>query len=701
MIISMLALLAIAATASAQNKINGHEYVDLGLPSGTLWATCNVGAEKPEDYGLYFAWGETKGYTGDTSDGRLFNWDNYKWGKKDALTNYTDSDGKIELYAADDAATANWGEGWRMPTLEEIYELLENTTSEWMELNGVSGRLFTAENGNSIFLPASGYRSGGSLGNVGSLGYYWSSLLYGSNPARAFNLYFLSDEAGRSDGSRCFGLSVRPVISKEDVVQNGIAINETNFPDANFRSFVSGTTIDTDKDGYLSDEEIVAVTSMNVSGKSIENLKGIEYFTAITELDCSHNKLTTLTIPLSLPKLTRVFCGDNQLTSLDVRNADALTTLSCFKNRLTSLNVLNNPNLTTLFCYSNKLTELDLSKNTKLTLLYCYGNQIGVGPMQALVNSLPTVASGKGKFFVIDTKNSDELNKISSEQVFIANGKNWNVYDNNGGSAVLYPGYDGFGIAINETNFPDANFRSYVSGTAIDKDKDGYLSDAEISKVTEIDVRNKSIENLKGIEFFTAVTKLHCLNNQLTSLNLSANTKLIYLSCVNNQLKSLDLSGCTALQTLYCYNNQLTALEVKKNTALTTLSCYGNQIKGDKMQALVNSLPTVTSGDFVVVNLKNSDEQNDITKAQVAIAKGKNWTVYDNNGGSGVVYDGVIAIDATNFPDEKFRNWVLAQEYGKDGYLTDAEIAAVTEINIYGKSVKNLKGIEYFTALTK
>ncbi|MBR6016482.1 MAG: hypothetical protein IK067_05060, partial [Prevotella sp.] len=117
----LLALVAIVTTAQAQNTINGHEYVDLGLPSGTLWATCNVGAETPEDYGLYFAWGETVGYTGDTSDGRLFDWANYKWcdGSNTTLTKYCNNsekgkdgftDDKTVLDPEDDAATANWGE---------------------------------------------------------------------------------------------------------------------------------------------------------------------------------------------------------------------------------------------------------------------------------------------------------------------------------------------------------------------------------------------------------------------------------------------------------------------------------------------------------------------------------------------------------------------------------------------------------------
>ena len=155
-----------------------NEWVDLGLPSGTLWATCNVGASAPVQYGDYFAWGETapKDYYG---------WSTYKWcnGRESTLTKYCfDSsygyngftDGKTELDPEDDAAYVNWGPSWRMPTFEQLYELYEKCTSVWTTQNGVNGRLFTGPNGNTLFLPAAGYRCIESLYQVGSCGYYWS-----------------------------------------------------------------------------------------------------------------------------------------------------------------------------------------------------------------------------------------------------------------------------------------------------------------------------------------------------------------------------------------------------------------------------------------------------------------------------------------------------------------------------------------------
>ena len=204
------------------------EAVDLNLPSGTKWANMNVGAEKPEDYGLYFAWGETVGYTSDTSDGHSFEWANYKWcndGIGTTVTKYCPTsetdywggsgtpDNLLRLEYADDAACVIWGGNWRMPTRGEIEELISETNSEWTTVNGVEGMKFTSKtNGNSIFLPAAGDRHDSDFGNGGVEGSYWSSSLYESGPYYAYGLYFGMVTAYRSNCTRgTVGRSVRPV----------------------------------------------------------------------------------------------------------------------------------------------------------------------------------------------------------------------------------------------------------------------------------------------------------------------------------------------------------------------------------------------------------------------------------------------------------------------------------------------------------
>ena len=194
-----------------------HEYVNLGLPSGLLWATCNVGAETPEEYGDYFAWGETQ--PKDT-----YNLSTYQYcnGSFNTLTKYCNNssygyngftDDLTTLLPEDDAAAANWGNGWRMPTKEEFEELYNNTTVTWTQQNGVNGRLFTADNGNSLFLPAAGCRNGSGLYDAGSYGYYWSGSLFTDYPGSAWSFYFYSGNYYVSYDDRNDGQSVRAVRS--------------------------------------------------------------------------------------------------------------------------------------------------------------------------------------------------------------------------------------------------------------------------------------------------------------------------------------------------------------------------------------------------------------------------------------------------------------------------------------------------------
>ena len=182
------------------------------------WATCNIGATTPEDYGNYYAWGETKPQS-------TYNWSTYKWcnGSSSTFTKYNTSssfgtvDNKTVLDLADDAARANWGGSWRMPTDGEWAELLDECTWEWK--NGykgtTAGYLVTSKiNGNSIFLPAVGYRGYDYLDDASNDGYYWSSSLNTDHPNGAWDVGFYSDDVGRNDGSRYFGLSVRPVLGE-------------------------------------------------------------------------------------------------------------------------------------------------------------------------------------------------------------------------------------------------------------------------------------------------------------------------------------------------------------------------------------------------------------------------------------------------------------------------------------------------------
>ena len=287
-------------------------------------------------------------------------------------------------------------------------------------------------------------------------------------------------------------------------------------------------------------------------------------------------------------------------------------------------------------------------------------------------------------------------------------------------------------IEINEDNFPDENFRNYLLEQ--DYGADGVITETEIEGITDINVYNKNISSLKGIEHFTALTYLQCDwnkltaldvssnteltlldcdGNQLTTLDVSKNTTLTKLSCYSNQLTALDVSNNTALTSLGCYTNQLTALDVSNNTALTRLDCagnqltaldvsnnkalgvlgcnrnqltaldvsnnkaltrldcYNNQIKGEAMDALVNSLPETPDG-WLYVYSEDPDvnDGNIITKPQVAAAKAKGWTSY---------YYGL--------DDEKGWSW---QEY--EGMDDTAASIALPEIEDGTAEVYTLQG---------
>jgi hypothetical protein len=199
----------------SQGTLNGHEWVNLGLPSGTCWATCNVGASSQESYGNYYAWGEV-------SPKAIYDWNYYRYcnGSANTLTKYCNSptygsngftDNLTVLEACDDVATANWGEGWRMPTSTEMQELFENCTRTWTAY----GLLFVGPNGNSILLPVAGHRYEFELYQVDTNGGYWTSSVGEYAPYAIFGS-FSSNGLYIYDAYRSWGFSVRAVCNPQE-----------------------------------------------------------------------------------------------------------------------------------------------------------------------------------------------------------------------------------------------------------------------------------------------------------------------------------------------------------------------------------------------------------------------------------------------------------------------------------------------------
>ncbi len=279
-------------------------------------------------------------------------------------------------------------------------------------------------------------------------------------------------------------------------------------------------------------------------------------------------------------KVTVLNCKNNQLTSLDVSNNTLLTFLDCSSNQLTSLDVSNKTELMFLGCYRNQLSFLDVSNNTALTELYCFDNQLTS----------------------IDVSNNTALtelhcnnNQLTSLEV-----------SNNKKLEELYC-------------------------------FDNQLTSLDVSNNKELEFLwcyNNPLTTL-NVSSNTALMELRCNNNQLTSLDVSNNKELMWLSCFENQLTTLDVSNNKELWFLSCGDNQLTSLDVSKNTLLEFLLCFNNKISGDKMTALVNSLPDYNDkvvGKFWVIAKESDTEQNVINAAQAAVATGKNWIVQDSDG---------------------------------------------------------------------
>lgn len=279
-----------------------------------------------------------------------------------------------------------------------------------------------------------------------------------------------------------------------------------------------------------------------------------------------------------------------------------------------------------------------------LSSLYIYQNSIKGEAMDALIEALPVIKEDNDSWDAGSLRvmyNSGEQNEMTAAQVAAAKAKGWIAKEYNGS---YWDTYDpSTNVVINETNFPDENFRSYLLSQTYGAD--GMLTANEASKVTSMDVTNKGIKSLKGIEYFTAMKYLYCSRNQ---------------------------------------------------------------IKGTAMDELIECLPSNTSSYsyyMYVYNNQNVDEQNVMTTTQVAAAKAKGWIPRYNAGREGWKdYAGTepeveVEINETNFPDANFRSFLLSQSYGSDGVITTSEFKNITYVDVSGRTISNLKGLEYFTSL--
>ena len=501
--------------------------------------------------------------------------------------------------------------------------------------------------------------------------------LYGNETIlEPYGAYYSNGTVYDSSGNKVYN---QDVYVSDDYVA---IINATNFPDANFRNYLLGLY----HRYYITQTDVNNCTTMNVSGKSISNLQGIKYFTALKELRCYNNPMTSLDVS-GLTALTYLDCAPTdsytgtKLTSLNVSGCTNLETLYCSSNNISSLSVSDftnlknldcsyNTSLTTLNCYRNNLTTLNVAGCYALKELLCFENanlaaitglihctaityldceDCAITSLTAVKNmgNIATLLARNNKLTSLEVTNKSKLKTLRVS----GNTTLTDLQCNNNDLTTL--NVTGC-TALKELRcYENANLAS-ISGLA------------DCRAITILRCSNCALTDLPGLNTMTNLQMLYANDNQLTSITLTykANlsgvtlqnnpqlttadiynnsrlssinirdcTALTRLICYSNALNTLIVEGNTAMTSLYCYDNQLSKLNVEGCTALNALHCYKNKISGSGMTTLVNSLPTRTAsnrGHLYV--MYNTDENNSITPAQITTAQNKHWGVWQYYG---------------------------------------------------------------------
>ena len=363
-------------------------------------------------------------------------------------------------------------------------------------------------------------------------------------------------------------VSQQPVtIDNGGIPESGnIDINETNFPDKEFRDWIKANITGADDD-VLTPDEISNITSIDVNNKSeIKNLRGIEHFTALEELECSSTGITTLDVSKN-KQLTKLYCGDIGITTLDVSNNKQLTDLYCGDIGITTLDVSKNEQLTELNCYNTGITTLDVSNNKQLTELYC--NNTSITTLDVSKNKqLTKLDCGETGITTLDVSKNEQL-------------------------TTLYCYYTGI--------------------TTLDVSKNEQL--------TKLDCFNTGITTL-DVSKNKQLTELHCNNTSITTLDVSKNEQLTELDCYNTGITTLDISKNKQLTLLDCSNTGTMTLDISKNEQLTYLDCTNTPLGFLKLGSLNVSndfyVPSSTTASLTVASASF-----DITQAFAGIDTAK------------------------------------------------------------------------------
>ncbi|BDS12016.1 T9SS type A sorting domain-containing protein [Aureispira anguillae] len=379
-------------------------------------------------------------------------------------------------------------------------------------------------------------------------------------------------------------------------------------PDANFKAeLLANTSINTNGDTEIQLTEAQAFSgAINVDGKNITDLTGIETFVLLENLSCNNNQLIALDLSTNTA-LRTLYCYNNQLTTLDVSGNATLMWLWCNNNQLTTLDVSTNTGLTNLYCQRNQLTALDVTLNTSLTRLQCSNNQLMTLDVSQNTN-LTHLHGSNNQLSILDISNNLALTTL--------------------------------GVSGNQLATLDVSLNTLLTSL-----------DCSANQLTVLDV----ITN-------TLLTYLSCFNNQLSVLDVSNNTALTGLMCSDNQLMALDVSMNAALVTFWCSNNQLTALDVSNNLGLSSLICSGNQLSALDFSLNV-ALTTLwcDNNQLISLNVQNGTNTNitsfvarsnpNLLCIQVddPVYSTTNWTNINNTTSYGTSCNTLLAVNALDF----------------------------------------------------
>ncbi|KQO34299.1 hypothetical protein ASF10_00840 [Flavobacterium sp. Leaf82] len=439
--------------------------------------------------------------------------------------------------------------------------------------------------------------------------------------------------------------------------------------------------------------------------------------TALFYLNCYYNKLTALDISM-LTELTDLACSDSKLSKLDVSKNTKLKSLLCEKMTFTTLDISNNTALKELYCGNGKLTTLNVSKNKALTILQCFNNQLSDLNIKNGTNTLLTTVN-----FI----QNPDLICIQVDDVTYSN-KNWSsakdITANYSTNCNTY------------TLIPDSNFENKLISLGIDTGvSDGKVLTSSINKLTFLNVSGAKISSLEGIDGFSALTNLICSGNQLTSLDLSNNyalqildssnnrltelytsksNNLVALTCENNLLSTLDIINNTALDLLDFSGNQLSSIDLSQHKALSQLFCASNQLtKLDLSKNILLKDLNCSSNQLISLNLKNGNNTN-LHSFNIHLENNPNLSCIqvDNKTYSDTNWLNFKDVTATYNEDCDYYTLIAEPNFeqklidlgidtdGLNGRITTANISTITSLDLSNSNIKDLSGIENFTALT-